>query len=312
MRLHIVIFRPILLEFCLPFFELNHYWRTNGGDWFYISSDTHTWCLYDRTLSLKCCRSWLVYHLECECAYTQRTRRRKPDWQRTMVFLTLLRTQLSLGGDAIDARCPPVERCWTEMFLSQMLRRWGMTSVERLDWVLFSAINIPLVQCWFCARIWRNMSRAASLILGRGSCGCFMNCMLSLVRRLHWCWDACFVSMRYLCLIAKLLLVTSLRPNTWEYLARRTKEMMILMRARWTRNGAVRRHCPSVSHGINASRTLDQEKWNLLFFSNFYWTGLKTCLQWIAERISSAAIIFHETRRVQTRQLEQPWWSDIF
>jgi len=184
MRLHIVIFRPILLEFCLPFFELNHYWRTNGGDWFYISSDTHTWCLYDRTLSLKCCRSWLVYHLECECAYTQRTRRRKPDWQRTMVFLTLLRTQLSLGGDAIDARCPPVERCWTEMFLSQMLRRWGMTSVERLDWVLFSAINIPLVQCWFCARIWRNMSRLRLWYLDAGlAAALWIVCC-------RWC-DAC-------------------------------------------------------------------------------------------------------------------------
>jgi len=49
----------------------------------------------------------------------------------TMVFLTLLRTQLILEEDAIDARCLPVERCWTEIFLSQMMRRWEMTFVAR-------------------------------------------------------------------------------------------------------------------------------------------------------------------------------------
>jgi len=43
-----------------------------------------------------------------------------------MVFLTLLRMQLILEGEALDARCFPVERYWTETFLSQMLRRWGI------------------------------------------------------------------------------------------------------------------------------------------------------------------------------------------
>jgi len=51
----------------------------------------------------------------------------KGTWLATEnVFLTLFRMQLILEGDAIDARCLPVDRYWTETFLSQMLRRWGM------------------------------------------------------------------------------------------------------------------------------------------------------------------------------------------
>jgi len=49
---------------------------------------------------------------------------------RRQSFLILLRTQLILERDAIDAKCLLVE-CWTETFLSRMLRRWEMASVAR-------------------------------------------------------------------------------------------------------------------------------------------------------------------------------------
>ena len=49
-------------------FELSHCWRVNGGDCVYISSDMRTWCFYNRALSLKYRRFWLVDHFECECA----------------------------------------------------------------------------------------------------------------------------------------------------------------------------------------------------------------------------------------------------
>ena len=67
-----------------------------------------------------------------------------------------------------------VERCWMETFLSQILRRWGITSVARhLDWALFSAVDrIPLAKRRFSVRIWHNMSRAASLMLT--PCDCFI------------------------------------------------------------------------------------------------------------------------------------------
>ena len=121
---HIVIFRPIVLDYRLPLFELSNYWRANGSDWFYISSNTRTWCLYGRALSLKYRCFWLVNHLECKCERVHATDAAEGTWlaTETMVFLTLLRTQLILGGDAMDTKCLPIERCWTETFLSQILR----------------------------------------------------------------------------------------------------------------------------------------------------------------------------------------------
>jgi len=99
--------------------------------------------------------------------------------------LPYLVTHAILGGDAIYARLP-VECCWTEMFLSQMMRHWGMTFVARhLDSALFSD-KILFVKYWFFVRIRRNMNRAAPLMLRRGPCDCFMNCMLPLMWRLHW------------------------------------------------------------------------------------------------------------------------------
>jgi len=135
---------------------------------------------------------------------TQRTRRRELDWQRRQ-WSSLLRTQLILEEDAIDARCFPVERCWTETFLSQMLRRWGMTSIaRRLNWTLFSAVDrISLAKRWFCVKIWR---RAASLMLRRGPCGCFIelcavtctDCCLSCLRHLsRWDTLVCQIAARH-------------------------------------------------------------------------------------------------------------------
>ena len=70
----------------------------------------------------------------------------------------------------------PSSQTLLEMFLSQIMRRWGMTSVAcRLDWALFSAVDrIPLVKCWFCAKMWHNMSRVASLKFRRRPCDCFI------------------------------------------------------------------------------------------------------------------------------------------
>jgi len=49
-----------------------------------------------------------------------------------------------------------------------------MASVAyHLDWALFFAVDrIPFAKRWF--RIWRNMSRAASLMLRHGPYGCFI------------------------------------------------------------------------------------------------------------------------------------------
>jgi len=179
-----------------------------------------------------------------------------------MVFLTLLRTQLILGEDAIDARCLPIERCWTEMFLSQMMRRWGMTSVaRRLYWILFSAVDrIPLVKCWFCIKIWCNMSWAASLKLRRGPCDCFIKFVCC-----RWCdastdccyCDAFLISMWYPWLTAKLLLATSLRLNTWSIRLEGSKKCW---RSCWVHEKIVMAwpgdHRPSVSRNINTSRAL--------------------------------------------------------
>jgi len=84
---------------------------------------------------------------------------------------------------------------------------------------------------------------AASLMLRCGSCDCFIVCCRWCDACTNCCYcDVCPVSMRYPCLTAKLLLATSLRPNTWENPARRTKEILtILRRSRWICNGAATR-----------------------------------------------------------------------
>jgi len=143
-----------------------------------------------------------------------------------------------------DARCLPVERCWTEMFLSQMVRCWGMTSVAH-HLVLFSAVDrIPLVKCWFCAMIWRNMSRAASLKLRRGPCDLLYWIVCS-----RWC-DAC--TYYYYCdaffvnavsLSNRQIAARHFTETKYlKYPARRTKEMLaILLSARRNFNGVARR-----------------------------------------------------------------------
>jgi len=191
-----------------------------------------------------------------------------------MVFLTLLRTQLILGGDAIDARCLLVERCWMETFLSQILRRWGITSVARhLDWALFSAVDrIPLAKRRFSVRIWRNMSRAASLMLR--PCGCFIelyaaaDATLALIPA-----TATFVPSRWDTLVW-LLFATSLRPILERIQFEGPKKC-------WRSCGvhigfvmARPRDRPSVSRGIITLRALGREKWDFLCFPNFYCLNL--------------------------------------
>jgi len=190
-----------------------------------------------------------------------------------MVFLILLRTQLILGEDAIDARYLPIERCWTEMFLSQVVRRWGMTSVaRRLDWALFSAVGrIPLVKYWFFVRIWRNMSRAASL-LRRGPCDCFINYVLP------WCdacTDRCYCDAFLVSMCILDWLPNCCSPFHWGQIldSIRLEGPKECWRFRWAHEEIVMAwpgdHRPSVSRGITTSRALGREKWNLLCFPNF-------------------------------------------
>jgi len=203
-----------------------------------------TWCLYGRALSLKYRRFWLVDHLECKCTCIHATDVAERTWlaTETMVFLTLLRTQLILlRGDAIDAFQSNVVG---RKYSSRRWCRWGMTSIaRRLDWVLFSTVNrIPLVKCWFFVRIRRNMSWAALWCLDVGLATALWIVCCRWCNACTDCCYACFISMRYSCLTVKLLLATSLRPNTCENPVRRIKEMLaILLRARWTRNGTATR-----------------------------------------------------------------------
>jgi len=55
-----------------------------------------------------------------------------------------------------------------------MLRRWRMAL--HVVWIepCFPPSTGFRSQNWFCVRIWRNMSRAASLMLRRGPCGYFI------------------------------------------------------------------------------------------------------------------------------------------
>jgi len=132
---------------------------------------------------------------------------------------------------------------------------------RRLDWALFSAVDrIPLAKCWYCIRC--NVSRAVSLMLKRGlPCGCCF----------YWnvCCRWCLSRLDEItCLTAKLLLVTLLRPNTWQNPARRIKEMLAILQNRFV----VARLCDhrsSVSRSMIASRALGREKWNFLCFLNF-------------------------------------------
>jgi len=182
------------------------------------------------------------------------------------------------------------------MFLSQMLRCWGMTSVAcRLDWALFSTVDrILLVKHWFCVRTWRNMSRAGSLMLRRGPCGCFI--------------ELCAVAGATLALITVIAMLVSSRWDTLVWLPNCCSPFhwgQILDRIRlegpkkcWrsccVHDGFVMAqpcdHRPSVSRGIT-SRALGREKWDFPCFPNFIWTDLKcgrTCFT-VAERISTVA-----------------------
>ena len=227
-------------------------------------------------------------------------------------------THAILGGNAIDARCLPVERCWTETFLSQMLCRWGMISVaRRLDWAFFVVDRILFVKCWFFVKIWRNMSRAASLMLRRRPCGCFI--------------ELCAAAVATLALIAA---TATFVPSRWDpYLPNCCSPLhwsQILERIRLEEPKKCWRSCgvhvgfvmarprdqhPSVSRSIIASRALGWEKWDFLCFPNFYWIDIKrgrTCFTMDTERIL-AVIPFHETRAVdETVRTAKMNWCWLF
>jgi len=174
---------------------------------------------------------------------------------------------------------------------------------HRPDCALFSAVDrIPLVKCWFCARIWHNMSRAASLMLRRGPCDCFIElCAAAGVRLALIVATATLFSSR--CDILWLLNCCS--PFHWSQileLSGSKDQRNVGDLAAWVYEKIVMArsgdHRPSVSCGINA---LGREKWNLLCFSNFllkmpraranvFHSGYEKDLS------GSAAMTFHETR----------------
>ena len=126
--------------------------------------------------------------------------------------------------------------------------------------------------------------------------------------------------MRYPCLTVKLLLATSLKPNTWNIWLEGPKkcwrsccahdELVI------ARSGDHVWAFPVVLMLRGQEKCFGRKKWDLLCFPNFYWIGLagkRVYSGYGKDLIDSAAILFYETRHVQsTRQLEQSWWSDIF
>jgi len=132
------------------------------------------------------------------------------------------------------------------------------------SWALFS-----VRKRWYCVRIWRNISRAASLTLRRGSCGCFYWTVYC-----RWC-DAC---------IAATALVSS-RWDNFVWLPNCCSPLhwgQILDRIQlegpkkcwrsactmdlWWHGHAIR---SSISRGMIASKALGREKWDFLYFPNF-------------------------------------------
>jgi len=100
------------------------------------------------------------------------------------------------------------------------VERWP--SLHVVYWALFSAVDRILLVKWFCARIWRNMSRATSLMLRRGPCDCFI--------------ELCAAAGAMLALIVAIVTPFSSRSSPWlpncysplhwgflKYSARRTK-----------------------------------------------------------------------------------------
>ena len=192
-----------------------------------------------------------------------------------------------------------------------MLRRWGMTSIaRRLNWTLFSAVDrISLAKRWFCVKIWR---RAASLMLRRGPCGCFIElCAVT-------CTDCCLSCLRHLScldeipLSAKLLLATSLRPNTWQNPARRTKEMLAsLLRARWICYGTAMRSPSKRFPRYDCFEGTWSKKMRFSLFSKFYLnrSQMRANVFYSSGKDfnGSVVILVHEARHVlSTRQLERP------
>ena len=155
-------------------------------------------------------------------------------------------------------------------------RRW--CAVERwpslhvVYWVLFSAVDkIPLVKCWFCARIWRNMSRAASLKLRRGPCDCFIElcaavgAMLALIVAIVTPFSSrcnildCQIATRHFTEAEDLKYPARRTKRCFGDLAERTKIVMA-----WPGD-----HRPNVSRGITTSRALGREN-AISLLSRFY------------------------------------------
>jgi len=150
------------------------------------------------------------------------------------------------------------------------------------------------------------MSRAASLMLRYGRCGCFYWAVCCL-----WCTDCCYASrLEEITLSDKLLLAVSLRPNTWQNPTRRTKKMLaILLRAGWIVIARSCDHRPSVFCGMIASRHLVEKNeifsvFQILFkqTSNAGECVLQQMRKGFQRCGSVIKIIQHETRHVCCRR----------
>jgi len=133
----------------------------------------------------------------------------------------------------------------------------------------------------------------------------------------RWCdactnyCDVCPVSMRYPCLTAKLLLATSLRPNTWQNPARRTKEMLVILRrSRWIYNSAATRSPSKRFPRYDCFEGTWSRKMKFSLLSKFLLNRPQTRANVFYNGYGkdvSAVIFFHEMKRVQsTRQYERP------
>jgi len=145
-------------------------------------------------------------------------------------------------------------------------------SLHVVYWALFSIVDrILLVKCWFCARIWRNMSRAASLMLKRGPCDCFIElcaaagAMLALIVA-----TATPFSSRCSILDCQIAVRHFTEAKYLKYSARRTKRCFGDLAERtkiviaWPGD-----HRPSVSRGSTTSRALSRKKCEFLCFPDF-------------------------------------------
>jgi len=186
--------------------------------------------------------------------------------------------------------------CWTETFLSQMVRRLEVTSVVWIGFCFppstgFRSQNVDSPSgydvIWAGLRLWCLETQALRLLYELCAAA---SAMLALIAA-----TATFVPSRWDTLV---WLLNCCSPLHWSQILERIR-FEGPKKCWWSCGVHVgfvmarpRDHRSNVSRGIIASRALGREKWNFLCFPNFYWIDLKrgwTCFIMDTERILAVA-----------------------